>query len=81
MVVLNELRYSGSANNCLKLPKPTNSLDVPNASCDWVDCHNASPAGHRKNTAVIASCGATSRYGRKLTPKRERSCMISRVRV
>src|SRR5882762_7850999 len=39
-VVDSDDRYSGSANNCLKFASPTNSLDVPNASCDCVDCQS-----------------------------------------
>ena len=78
-VVRNESRYSGSANRCVKFARPTNSLDVPNASCICVDCHSATPAGPRKNTAVIASCGAISRYGSRLVPKREQDC-IAKIR-
>ena len=37
-----------------------------------VACQSASPAGHRKNNAVIASWGATSRYGNTLVLKRDR---------
>src|SRR6476661_1367830 len=66
IVVLNDDRYSGSAKSCRKFARPTNSLDVPKASWLCVACQSATPAGQRKKSAVIASCGATSRYGNTL---------------
>jgi hypothetical protein len=42
------------------LRSPTNSVFRPNASWSWNENQMACAAGQKKNTIVIAICGATS---------------------
>src|SRR5687768_5013999 len=51
---------------------PTNCVRSPNASCSWNEYHPAWTAGQKKNTIVIAICGATSAYGSQADRKTTR---------
>src|SRR6476620_8546481 len=62
-VVLNDSTSLGSSNSCLKLARPTNSTEVPKASCCCNDCSKACAAGQKKNTRMTASCGVSSNQG------------------
>src|SRR3954468_361830 len=42
---------------------------MPKASCRRKANHTAWPAGQKKNTRVMASCGASSSIGRAMPPK------------
>ncbi len=71
-VVRNDSRYNSSANRRWKFSRPTNSVEVPKASCICTDCSSACPAGQKKKTMMTASCGASSSQGRVSERKRTR---------
>src|SRR5436190_3047535 len=71
-VVRNDCRYCGLANSASKFCRPTNSLLRPKASCSWNEYHAACAAGRKKNTTVIAICGASRAYGSQAERKTTR---------
>ena len=71
-VVRNDSMYSSSLKRRAKFSSPTNSVDVPNASCSCTDCTSAWPAGQKKKMMMTASCGASSSQGSVSERKRTR---------
>jgi hypothetical protein len=71
-VVQKESRYEASLNRRSKFSSPTNTVDVPNASCCCTLRYTVWAAGQKKNASTMAIWGAMSTQGSHQLLKRTR---------